>query len=226
MRRLIRRFSAMGRSTEWEDMMSVSCKELRDTITKSLNALPAHADELRELDAALGDGDLGITVTAGSAGVIKALAALPEDASVADVLLAAGKAFSTANPSTFAALIGGGLLAAAKTMAGKSAVGKPEVLEIGRAVAGRIVERGKSKVGDKTVLDALIPSLDVLEASSGTSAEMLAAMIAKAEEQVSATAALQSQKGRAAWVQERSIGHADPGATAYLRFLLAVQAAM
>jgi dihydroxyacetone kinase-like protein len=37
---------------------------------------------------------------------------------------------------------------------------------------------------------------------------------------------LQSQKGRAAWVQERSIGHADPGATAYLRFLVALQAAL
>jgi phosphoenolpyruvate---glycerone phosphotransferase subunit DhaL len=206
--------------------MSVSCKELRETITKSLSALPAHAEELRELDAALGDGDLGITVTAGSAAVIRALEALPDEASVADVLLASGKAFSTANPSTFAALIGGGLLAAAKTMAGKTEVGKPEVLAIGRAVAGRIVERGKSKVGDKTVLDALIPSLDVLEASSGANAETIAAMIAKAEEQVKATAGLQSQKGRAAWVQERSIGHPDPGATAYLRFLLAVQDAM
>jgi dihydroxyacetone kinase-like protein len=206
--------------------MSVSCKELRETITKSLGALPAHAEELRELDAALGDGDLGITVTAGSAAVIKALDALPDEASVADVLLASGKAFSTANPSTFAALIGGGLLAAAKTMAGKTEVGRPEVLAIGRAVAARIVERGKSKVGDKTVLDALIPSLDVLEASSGASGETIAAMIAKAGEQVKATAGLQSQKGRAAWVQERSIGHPDPGATAYLRFLLALQEAM
>ena len=41
-----------------------------------------------------------------------------------------------------------------------------------------------------------------------------------------ATAALQSQKGRAAWVQERSIGHADPGATAYLRFLEGLLAAL
>jgi dihydroxyacetone kinase-like protein len=87
--------------------MSVTCKELRDVLTRSLSALPAHADELRDLDAALGDGDLGITVSAGSAAVIKALEGLPEDATVADILLSAGKAFSTANPSTFAALIEG-----------------------------------------------------------------------------------------------------------------------
>jgi dihydroxyacetone kinase-like protein len=206
--------------------MSVTCKELRDVLTRSLSALPAHADELRDLDAALGDGDLGITVSAGSAAVVKALDGLPEDATVADVLLSAGKAFSTANPSTFAALIGGGLLAASKVMAGKTSVGKAETVEIGRAVAGRIAERGKSKVGDKTVLDALIPSLDVLELSSGTAVELLAAMIATAQEQVDTTARLQSQKGRAAWVQERSVGHADPGATAYLRFLVALQAAL
>ncbi|KLU24559.1 Dak phosphatase [Caballeronia mineralivorans PML1(12)] len=206
--------------------MSVTCKELRDVLTRALRALPAHADELRDLDAALGDGDLGITVAAGSAAVVKALDVLPEDASIADVLLGAGKAFSTANPSTFAALVGGGLLAASKVVAGKTSVGEAEAVDIGRAVAGRIAERGKSKLGDKTVLDALIPSLDVLASSNGTAAELLAAMIATAQEQVDATAGLQSQKGRAAWVQERSIGHADPGATAYLRFLVALQAAL
>jgi dihydroxyacetone kinase len=206
--------------------MSVSSNEMRDTVSRALDALPAHADELRDLDAALGDGDLGITVQAGAKAVVAAWAALPAQASVAELLLAAGKAFSIANPSTFAALVGGGLLAAAKTAAGKDELGKDDVLAIGRAVAARIVERGKSKVGDKTVLDALVPSLDVLEASHGDAGDVLAAMIAKAKEQVEATAALQSQKGRAAWVQERSIGHPDPGATAYLRFLESLRDAL
>ncbi|SAL45277.1 dihydroxyacetone kinase [Caballeronia peredens] len=206
--------------------MSVTSKELRDILTRALSALPAHADELRDLDAALGDGDLGITVQAGSAAVVKALAALPDEASLNEVLLAAAKAFSTANPSTFAALVGGGLLAAAKTVSGKDAIGRDEALAIGQAVAARIIERGKSQVGDKTVLDALVPSLDVLAASQGNAQDALDAMIAKASEQVSATASMQSKKGRAAWVQERSIGHADPGATAYVRFLEALRNAL
>ncbi|WOD15880.1 DAK2 domain-containing protein [Paraburkholderia kirstenboschensis] len=205
--------------------MTVSNNELRELLTRALNALPAHADELRELDAALGDGDLGITVRAGSAAVVKALAALPDDASLSDVLLAAGKAFSTANPSTFAALVGGGLLAAAKAVTGAQGVGRADALAIGRAVAGRIVERGKSQLGDKTVLDALLPSLDTLEASQGTAVMLLDAMIVTAQEGVTATASIQSRKGRAAWVQERSIGHADPGATAYVRFLEALRGA-
>lgn len=199
--------------------MSLSSTELRDLLSRTLAAMPEHADELRELDAALGDGDLGITVQSGSNAIVKAFEALPPEAEINALLLAAGKAFSTANPSTFAALIGGGLLAAAKAVAGKTAVGKDEALAIGRAVAARIIERGKSQVGDKTVLDALVPSLDVLERAQGDAGAQLQAMIDTAREQVTATAALRSQKGRAAWIQDRSIGHADPGATAYLRFL-------
>jgi dihydroxyacetone kinase-like protein len=181
--------------------------------------MPASAEELRELDAALGDGDLGITVKAGSLAAAEAISRLPADAALSDVLIAAGKAFSTANPSTFGALVGGGLLAAAKTVTGRQEAGKAEALAMGRAVAARIAERGKSQLGDKTVLDALVPSLDTLEAASGDERALLDAMIATASQQVRETAALQSKKGRAAWVQERSIGHPDPGATAWLRFL-------
>jgi dihydroxyacetone kinase-like protein len=76
------------------------------------------------------------------------------------------------------------------------------------------------------VLDALVPSLDTLETTSGSADAVLDAMIAKSREQVTATASQQSKKGRAAWVQERSIGHADPGATAYLRFLEALRSAL
>ncbi len=97
---------------------------------------------------------------------------------------------------------------------------------IGQAVTARITERGKSKVGDKTVLDALVPSLEVLQASQGNATETLDAMIATATERVSETAKMQPQKGRAAWVQERSIGHLYPGATAYVRFLEALRKAL
>ncbi|MDR3098849.1 MAG: DAK2 domain-containing protein [Paraburkholderia sp.] len=201
--------------------MSLSVDELRTRLIAALQALPASAEELRELDAALGDGDLGLTVKAGSLAAAEAIGKLPAEAVLSDVLLATGKAFSTANPSTFGALVGGGLLAGAKAVMGRREAGRDEALAVGRAVAARIAERGKSQLGDKTVLDALVPSLDTLEAQDAGSGEraLVDAMIVTASQQVSATAALQSKKGRAAWVQERSIGHPDPGATAWLRFL-------
>lgn len=189
------------------------------------DALPVLAgaqDELRDLDAALGDGDLGITVAKGAQAVRSAVAALDAPAPAA-VLRAAGTAFSSANPSTMAALVGGGLLAAAKAVGDATDLDRTTALAAARAVAERIAARGGAEPGDKTVLDALVPSLSALETAPEGSAAALAAMVAAAEQGVQATASLVSRRGRAAWVGERSAGHPDPGATAYLRLLQALQ---
>ena len=87
-----------------------------------------------------------------------------------------------------------------------------------RAAGDNIAQRGKTQLGDKTILDAIMPAADALDdASDGTSG--LEAAIAGAERAVIDTTALQSRRGRASWLQERSIGLQDPGATAFLRFL-------
>lgn len=196
--------------------------QFRRMVTTTFEKLPQHADELRDLDAALGDGDLGITVSKGSAAVVAAVGALPNDADLAAIAQAAGKAFSIANPSTFAALVGGGMLAASKALVGRTDFYAVDAIAFGDAVAARIGERGKAVVGDKTILDALVPSLDAVrdDPASGTAINLA---VTTARRQIEATASLQSAKGRAAWIQERSVGHPDPGATAYLRFLEALQ---
>ena len=171
---------------------------------------------LRDLDAAVGDGDLGITVDKGSAAVRAALAAQPPG-TVGELLRTSGAAFAKANPSTMAALVGAGLLAAAKT-AGEEQEWTPQLAEkVGRAALARIAERGKAELGDKTVLDALSPSLDAL--SRAADGQALAEMIAAARSGVDATTGRAGRRGRAAWVGERGNGHPDPGATAYVLFL-------
>lgn len=197
---------------------------LRAVLDRTLRAMPSHADELRALDAAIGDGDLGITVSSGSTAAQEAVAALEDAADIRAVVTAAAKAFSTANPSTFAALVGGGLLAASRTTSDKADLTRADAIEFGTALADRISERGKAQLGDKTVLDALIPSLETLRAESGSGREALDAMIGTAQSQVDVTTGLQSAKGRASWLQERSVGHPDPGATAYLRFIQELRA--
>ena len=93
-----------------------------------------------------------------------------------------------------------------------------------RAAADTIAARGKSAVGDKTLLDALVPSLDAAEAAVAGGAAALAAATAAARNGVAETAGLVSQRGRAAWIGERGRGHPDAGATVYLRFLEALPA--
>lgn len=195
-------------------------KALIAAISASLTKLTESADELRDLDAALGDGDLGITVMSGSKAVIAALAELDEDATLADIAKASAKAFGNANPSTFAALVTGALLAGSRTLADKTELGPQEAAAFAEAAAESISLRGKSQVGDKTILDALVPAATALR-SSDDPAEALDAAIQVADEAATNTASLQSRRGRAAWLQERSIGLQDPGATAFVRFLQA-----
>jgi dihydroxyacetone kinase-like protein len=190
--------------------------ELIATIDGALVHLEGCADQLRDLDAALGDGDLGVTVAAGSRAVRQALSELDGDVLPAQVLKTAAGAFAKANPSTMAALVGGALLAAARGLGDAEELDRAAAIAVGRAAAESISTRGKAQLGDKTVLDALVPSLDDMESASDAP---LAAGVAAARRAVEETRSLQSLRGRASWLGERSKGLQDPGATAYLRFL-------
>lgn len=197
--------------------------DLRALVVAATVQLEKSREELRELDAAIGDGDLGITVADGAAEVRTALEALPVDSNVADLLRAAAKAFGRANPSTMSALVSMSLLAAAKELSDATVVDRPAALALVRAAAASLVDRGGAAPGDKTVLDALLPSIEALETSEADGAAGLDAMVAAAATGVLSTTGLQSRRGRAAWVGERSVGHADGGAVAYLRLLEAIR---
>jgi phosphoenolpyruvate---glycerone phosphotransferase subunit DhaL len=195
--------------------------ELRLLLVGALPRLAASRDELRDLDAAIGDGDLGITVGDGAVAAAAALAELEPGATPAVVLRTVGLTLARANPSTFSALAMGALLAAAKELDDDATVDGESGLRAAQAGAASIATRGKSAVGDKTVLDALVPSLDAAVADAEAP---LTAAIAAARAGVESTRDLVSQRGRAAWVGERTAGHPDGGATAWVRVLEAVQA--
>jgi phosphoenolpyruvate---glycerone phosphotransferase subunit DhaL len=192
--------------------------ELKSAIAASLTELVTYSDELRDLDQALGDGDLGITVSLGAQAIIDALDALGDDAAPSDIARACAKAFANANPSTMAALVAGGLLAGSKVWAGRDDIDVAAAGEFVRAAGENIAMRGKTQLGDKTILDAIMPAGDAL-AAAGDGREGLTAAVAASERAVIETQDLQSRRGRASWLQERSIGLKDPGATAMWRYL-------
>lgn len=195
---------------------ALSVTDVVALLDRALELLSEHRDELRELDAAVGDGDLGITADRGASAVRAAWRESPPG-DVGSLLRIAAAAFAKANPSTMAALVGAGLLASAKEVGAETELTPSVSLRIGRAAAQRISERGKAEVGDKTVLDALVPSLDALEV--GTAGTLLEGMVVAAVQGIEATTGQAGRKGRAAWVGERGVGHADPGAMFYLLFL-------
>ena len=196
---------------------------LRTVLDRAFEILAESEDELRDLDAAVGDGDLGVTVRGGTSAARQAMRSLAEAATPAEIFRALAAAISSANPSSFAALVATALLAASRSVATSQSLTRDDVVTMAQQAAAAVEKRGKSALGDKTVLDALIPSVRALEAA--TSEEGLDAMIAAARRGIDETTPNVSRRGRAAWLGERAQGHPDPGAVAYLRFLEALERA-
>lgn len=192
--------------------------ELIDQVRASMVLLIGSADELRDLDQVLGDGDLGITISAGAQAVIDVLTDAGAIHEPSDMVKACAKVFANANPSTMAALVAGGLLAGSKAWAGREDIDVAAAASFLQAAADNISHRGKSQVGDKTILDAMVPAAQALS-QCPPDEDPVEAAIAAAAEAVVSTRDLQSRRGRASWLQDRSIGLQDPGATAFLRAL-------
>jgi dihydroxyacetone kinase len=88
---------------------------------------------------------------------------------------------------------------AAKAAGDSAELDRAGALGAARVGAQALATRGKSQVGDKTVLDALVPSLDALAGAGDASApDALSAMVAAAHSGVQETTALRSRRGRAA----------------------------
>ena len=182
------------------------------------------ADTLRELDAKIGDGDLGITVTRGMEAVIAGLKEL-EGTPVSNQLARSGMAFNRAAASTFGVLFATAMMRGGAAVKDREDVGASDVAAIGQA-AMKGLDRGKAKIGDKTLLDALAPAIEAFDkanAAGKSLREATGAAVAACEAGTTATIEMQSRVSRAGWMGERSIGVQDPGATAVLFMLQAAQ---
>lgn len=199
--------------------------KLRDVVLNVTEKLPAHADELRDLDAAIGDGDLGVTISAGAEVVRAAVRELPADAHPSEILHAAGAAFAVANPSTYAALLGGGLMAAGEALTASEELDVADIRVALAAMQERVMERGGAQIGDKTVVDVLAAVGSALEGVTDQN-DAARRAVAAAQTTVEAGKDRSSQRGRAGWLGERTIGHRDPGSVAFVRLLEQIESYM
>ena len=98
----------------------------------------------------------------------------------------------------------------------KEELGAEDLVNLLQGAVDGIIQRGRAHLGDKTMIDALVPALEALKASVAAgkdASEALADAVAAAEQGMKDTIPLQARKGRASYLGERSIGHQDPGAT-------------
>lgn len=174
-------------------------------------ALQANEAELSELDRAIGDGDHGANLNRAARALLEAeqeLRAMP----LPQALERAGMLVVTSVGGASGPLYGTLLMSLGRawpTPATAEAIGA--ALE--KAVDA-VCKRGRSTVGEKTMLDVLVPAVRAFRgaAASGVPEEMLQSMLNAADAGLASTKPLRATKGRAAYVGERAIGHADPGA--------------
>jgi len=197
--------------------VELTIKEAKATISYIAKLMKEHRDLLTELDRKIGDGDLGITMN-------KAFKAAEEEMKKVlhmepgKFFMKMGMAIAKAAPSTMGTLLATGFM-----RGGKAIVGKPDLLTEDLAVffehfTQGILERGKARIGDKTVLDVLTPIAETLAVSRDKPLpEALAAAEREAVGALEETKLMISQRGKAAVFREQTIGIQDPGGTvAYL----------
>ncbi len=170
---------------------------------------------LTALDSAIGDADHGINMDRGFQSVLTKLPAF-ENQDIGSIARNIGMVLiSTVGGAS------GPLYGTLFIQIGKETTGKLEltlndwIIAIDSAVNG-VMMRGKANLGDKTMLDTLIPALNTLKecAAKGASLEdALRAAERTAEQAMLSTTPLVAKKGRASYLGERSAGTQDPGAT-------------
>ncbi len=169
-------------------------------------AIVAHADELTALDQAIGDGDHGLNMKRGFEAVLADM-----DPITAKPLPDALKAIGM----TLVMKVGGAsgpLYGTLFMTLGKELPPEPTIADVARALAAAIEAvkaRGKSDLGQKTMLDVLAP-LQTALAHGGADLTTRLPEVARAAAE--ATVPLKAIRGRASFLGERSIGHMDPGA--------------
>jgi dihydroxyacetone kinase len=179
---------------------------------------------LTELDRAVGDGDLGISLARGARAALDALPRCPLDDPAA-TLHALGLALQRAMGGTSGPLYAVFLLRAAVRLKAGPSVDPRTWAEAFQAGCRGIAELGGASDGDRTMLDALNPAARALEAGLAAGEPVpaaLAAAAATAEAGARATAGMSPRRGRSSYLGERTLGHIDPGAEAVAIWLRAL----
>jgi dihydroxyacetone kinase-like protein len=192
-----------------------------DWLRLAASRISAERAYLTGLDAAIGDGDHGINMDRGFGVLGGRLASAAGEAAMGapgPVLALAGRTITGTVGGASGALYGRALVRAATAVeawpAGSVATLALVAAAVRAAVDG-VAALGRSKPGEKTMLDALVPAAHALEAAAAAGVDIVTAL-ARAADAAEAgardTVGLLATRGRASYLGERSIGHLDPGA--------------
>ncbi|MEL6819021.1 MAG: dihydroxyacetone kinase subunit L [Pseudomonadota bacterium] len=195
--------------------MTITKAALIAAIDRVAAAMERDFDELNTADGALGDGDLGVTMTRGMRAIKDMKDELPDDLGMA--LFQCGQAFTKSSGSSYGTLMATGLMSAAKALKGHTTIDTSMISELIAGARDKMQERGKAELGGKTVLD----SLDAIAKATAGESDIAHAAAVAVDAALDAFRDKPATVGRARIFGEKSIGLDDPGMLAMQRVLKA-----
>ena len=192
-------------------MNEIGPGDLTAMITSAAIRVAANRECLNRLDAALGDGDHGSSISTAFALAVDNIAALDRP-SPADIWLRTAKALMNGMGGASGALFGTLFLKGTSSIRGVDGLSKTNMEQLWQAGLAAVKQRGRAEVGDKTMVDALEPAVEAFAASDDYAMAWRAAADA-AGLGAESTKHMTARQGRAKYLGERGIGHQDAGAT-------------
>ena len=197
-------------------METFNTEQVIKTIAKMCDIIIENEVPFCELDSAAGDGDFGMSLAKGFKVVKEEFANHSRD-DIGAFLKDCGMIITEHCGGASGPIWGSGFRAMGKYAAGKSTINLVELAEMVQSSIDAVQKRGGAKLGDKTLLDALIPATESLKASGAANETFAVALAKSADAAVAggeATKLIAATKGRASYVGDRSISFPDAGATA------------
>lgn len=200
----------------------------KDTLTwikLTAQYLEENKDYLTDLDRAIGDADHGNNMDRGFKKVMSSINSF-EDKDIGSILNMVGMKLISSVGGAAGPLYGTFYLQAAKAIDSKMALSPQDIVILLEAGTQGLIKRGKTNPGDKTIIDSLLPGIEVLKKLLTDGKDITEAMdnaVGAAEQGMKNTIPLVAKKGRASYLGERSAGHQDPGATSAVYILKALR---
>ncbi len=184
--------------------------------------------ELCDMDAKVGDGDLGLTMSKGFSALPALLQANRQDDDVGKTLMKAALKMSSVVPSTMGTLMSSGIMEGGKTLKGAKEIDATGLSAYLTGFAVGIRNRGKCERGNRTILDAVGAAADkaaelLANNPAANLTDIINAAVLGADEGVEATKNMTPVFGKSAVFAAKAIGTPDQGAVAGRYMLIGMQ---
>ena len=198
-------------------MNTITCEQLPALFQGVAGIFSEKKEELCNMDAQMGDGDLGLTMDKGYGALPGLLQENMEAGDAGKTLMKGGMKMSSLVPSTMGTLMSSGIMEGGKALKGKAELGPQDLAVYLTAFAAGVQKRGKCQLGDRTILDALDAGAKAASKAAeegGDLAAVLTAACDGAAQGVEATKDMVPKFGKAAVFAAKAAGVADQGAVA------------